>query len=90
MEQLANHLRGHIDNESGKGKKENTERCNPDKRVRFQDEISPMNPKYKNLFARIDTFEKRSWPSGHVQSPHRLAEGGFYYTGKLTNKSILI
>ena len=56
-----------------------------EKRVRFEDECAPKNPKYKNFFQRLDTFEKRSWPPSIPQKPRRLADAGFYYTGKCTN-----
>ena len=39
------------------------------------------NPKYANIFKRLDTFEKRSWPPGIPQKPRELADAGFYYTG---------
>ena len=54
---------------------------NSEKRVRFIDECGPKNPKYTNIFKRVDTFEKRSWPPGIPQKPRELADAGFYYTG---------
>ena len=87
MEQLAKFLReAPNDGPEEGGMESNTSDC-PPKRVRFSDEICPKNPGYKNIFPRLDTFEKGCWPAGDIQSPFRLAEAGFYYTGKFINAS---
>ena len=53
------------------------------KRVTFSEGCGSINPEYKNLSARVNTFAKRSWPPSIPQTPQTLAEAGFYYTGKL-------
>ena len=55
------------------------------KTVSFSDEVGPKLPQYKELEDRIATFERRSWPPSLSQDPHKLAEAGFYYTGKLSS-----
>ena len=52
------------------------------KRVTFSSECGPTRPEYKELAARLRTFEKRSWPPSLPQTPQKLAEAGFYYPGK--------
>ena len=52
------------------------------KRVTFSSECGPARPEYKELAARLRTFEKRSWPPSLPQTPQKLAEAGFYYPGK--------
>ena len=54
---------------------------NTKKRVTFSDECGPNRPEYKDVDARISTFERRSWPPSIAQKPQQLAEAGFYYTG---------
>ena len=54
------------------------------KHVTFSDECGPNRPEYKELEARMATFERRSWPPSIPLKPHKLAEAGFYYTGKLS------
>ena len=53
------------------------------KSVSFSDQDGPKLPKYKELADRIATFERRSWPPSLPQDPYKLAEAGFYYTGKV-------
>ena len=53
------------------------------KHVTFSDECGPNRPEYKELQARMATFERRSWPPSIPIKPSKLAEAGFYYTGKI-------
>ena len=53
------------------------------KHVTFSDECGPNRPEYKELQARMATFERRSWPPSIPIKPHKLAEAGFYYTGRI-------
>ena len=53
------------------------------KRVTFSDDCGPIKPEYKDLQARMNTFERRSWPPSIPVKPEKLAEAGFYYTGSL-------
>ena len=89
MEQLAKFLRETPDDEPEEGSKKSNAIVYAPKRVRFSDQVSPKSPDYANIFPRLDTFEKGSWPAGDIQSPFRLAEAGFYYTGKFINCSLL-
>ena len=43
----------------------------------------PNRPEYKELEARMASFERRSWPPSIPIKPRKLAEAGFYYTGKI-------
>ena len=43
----------------------------------------PKRPEYKELEARMASFERRSWPPSIPIKPRILAEAGFYYTGKI-------
>ena len=54
------------------------------KHVTFSDECGPNRPEYKELQARMATFERRSWPPSIPLRPYKLAEAGFYYTGKMS------
>ena len=38
--------------------------------------------KYEEVGSRAQTFERKSWPRTSPQCPRKLAEAGFYYTGK--------
>ena len=53
------------------------------KKVRFSEDCGPTKPEYKELSRRLDTFKRRSWPPSLPQSPQKLAEAGFYYTGNI-------
>ena len=53
------------------------------KKVTFSDECGPIKPEYKDLQARINTFERRSWPPSIPVKPQELADAGFYYTGNV-------
>ena len=52
------------------------------KRVTFGDFYAPKEPEYNELTARMTTFEERYWPPSIPVKPCKLAEAGFYYTGK--------
>ena len=39
----------------------------------------PVNEKFRTYEHRLESF--RRWPKSEIQSPERLAEAGFYYSG---------
>lgn len=41
----------------------------------------PSNPAYVMYSARLESFEKFSWPGDHPIKPEIFARAGFYYQG---------